>query len=140
MQSLVEIGLVVLEKNIFFNLSMCYCYFVMISPSKRTWPFFWTNPISRQQKMHCLNVVWNFPSGSKEEDLRLRQRRRQRQRRRTMQKFWSETLTGAIGSDALKRTVFLIESITNKQKYKYIAKNQKQKQKQKQNKVGTKHL
>ena len=43
--SLVEIGPVVLEKNIFKISSVwcIFCYFVIISPWKREWPFLWTN-------------------------------------------------------------------------------------------------
>ena len=41
--SLVEIGLVVLEKKIFKIFSIYFGYFFIISPWKRTGPFIWTN-------------------------------------------------------------------------------------------------
>ena len=51
MSSLVEIGPVVLEKKIFKMLLMYFCYFVMISPWKRVWPFIWTNLNSLYPRM-----------------------------------------------------------------------------------------
>ena len=84
-------------------LSMYFCYFIIISPSKRAGPFILT--------MHCTKFGWNWLSGSGEEDenvkivqrQRRRQRQQQRQRRWTTDKLWLEKLTWAIGSGELKR-------------------------------------
>ena len=43
MPSLVEIGLMVLEKKIFLIPSMYFRYFFIISPSERAGSFIWTN-------------------------------------------------------------------------------------------------
>ena len=61
MPSLVEIGPVVLK-----NLSMSFCYFVIISPGKRARPFNSTNLNSLYPRMLCANFGRNWPSGSGE--------------------------------------------------------------------------
>ena len=48
MPNLVEIGPLVLEKN---SASMYFCYFVIISASKRVWLFIWTYLNPRQTNM-----------------------------------------------------------------------------------------
>ena len=89
--SLVEIGQVVLEKNIF---KTCQCIFTILSLSlleKRAGPFIWINLNPLYPRMLCPKFVWNCPIGSWEEDenvLSLWQWRRQR----TTAKFWSEKL------------------------------------------------
>ena len=68
--------------------------------------------------MHCAKFCWNWPSGSGEEDENvesLRQRRQQRQRR-TTDKFWSEKLTWALGSDELKANVLHTFSTSTSEK------------------------
>ena len=45
---------------------MYFCYFVIISPWKRTGPFIWTNLNSLHQRMFCAKFGWNWPSGSGE--------------------------------------------------------------------------
>ena len=62
--SLVEICPAVLEK-ILKILSMCFCYFVIISPRKRAWPFIWTNLSPLHIRMLCAKLGWN---GFGEED------------------------------------------------------------------------
>ena len=66
--SLVEIGLVVLEKKTFLISSVYFRYFLIISPWKRTWSFIWTNLNLFQLKMHCAKFGWNRLSGSGKED------------------------------------------------------------------------
>ena len=66
-QSLVEIGPVVLEKNIFWILSMYFCYFIIISPWKKVLPFLRMNLNSLPPRMLCAKFGWNWPSGSGEE-------------------------------------------------------------------------
>ena len=72
MQSLVEIGSVVLEKKIFLSSSMYFSYFIIISPWIRG-PIFWTNLNSLHPRILCAKFGWNWPSGSGEEDLQFRQ-------------------------------------------------------------------
>ena len=103
MLSLVEIGLVVLEKKIFLNLSMYFCNFVIISPWKRAGSFIWTNLNSLYLRMLFAKFGWNWPTGSGEEvEMWQRQRRRQQRQQRTTYKFLSEKLTWAFGSGELK--------------------------------------
>ena len=66
--SLVEIGLLVLEKKIFWILSMYFHYFLIISPWKKAGPFIWTNLNPLHPRMLCAKFGWNWPSGSGEED------------------------------------------------------------------------
>ena len=47
---------------------MYFRYFVIISPWKRAWPFFWKNLNNLQKRMVCAKFGWNWPSGSGEED------------------------------------------------------------------------
>ena len=51
----------------FLILSMYFCYFVIISPWKRAWPFIWTNLNPLHPRMLCAKFGWNWPSGSGEE-------------------------------------------------------------------------
>ena len=67
-QSLVEIGPVVLGKKIFLILPMYFCYFIIISPYDRAWPFIWTKLNPLHQGMLCAKFGWNWPSGFGEED------------------------------------------------------------------------
>ena len=88
-------------------LSMYFGNFVIISPWKKAWPFIWTNLNPLHQRMLCAKIGLNLSSGSGEEDKNvksLRQQRRRRQQRRTMDKFWSEKLSWALGSGELKTT------------------------------------
>ena len=74
--SLIEIGPVVLNKiskfrlvfSLFHNylpiLSMDFCYFLIISPWKRAWPFIKIKLTSFYPKMICAKFGWNSPSGS----------------------------------------------------------------------------
>ena len=62
---LVEIGPVVLEK--IFKFQHCICYFVIISPWKRAWPFIWTNLNPNNPRMLCTKFSWNWPSCSGED-------------------------------------------------------------------------
>ena len=53
----------------FSNWSMYFRFFIIISPSKRVWPFIWTNlknPL--YPRMHCAKFGWNWPIGSEEDD------------------------------------------------------------------------
>ena len=106
MPSLVEIALVVREKNFFL-----ICYFSIFRnylPSekggnlhlkKKLNPFY--------PRMRCAKVGWNCPSGFEEENenvksLQQRQRLRQQQLRRlTMDKIWSEKLNWTFSSGEL---------------------------------------
>ena len=47
---------------------MYFHYFVIISPWKRAGPFIWTNLYPLHPRMLCAKFVWNWPSGSGEED------------------------------------------------------------------------
>ena len=66
--SLVEFGPVVPEKRIFLISSMCFRYFIIITCSKRTGPFIWTNLNPLRLRMHRTKFGWNWLSGSREED------------------------------------------------------------------------
>ena len=72
---------------------------------KRVVPFIWTNLNPLYPRMLCAKFGWNWNRGSGEEDENVKSLRRQQQqrRRRTTDKFWSEKLTWAFGSDELKR-------------------------------------
>ena len=67
-RKLIEIGSVALEKRNFLISWMYFCYFVIISPWKRTGPFIWINLNSHHPRMLCAKFGWNWPSGSGEED------------------------------------------------------------------------
>ena len=54
--------------NMFKILSMYFCYFVIISPCKRAWPFIWTNLNSLNWRVLWAEFGWNWPSGSGEVD------------------------------------------------------------------------
>ena len=96
---LVEIGPVVSEKKIFFNLSMYFCYFVSISSWKIAGPFICSNLNSLHQCMFCTMFGWNWPSGSGEdENVKSSCQQRRQWRQQTMDKFWSEKLTWAFSS------------------------------------------
>ena len=47
---------------------MYFCYFVIISPWKRGWPFLWTKLNPLNPRMLCAKYSWNWLSGSGEED------------------------------------------------------------------------
>ena len=51
--------------------SMDFCYFVIISPSKRAGLFIWRNLNPLHSRMHCVKFGWNWPSGSGEEDFKI---------------------------------------------------------------------
>ena len=42
---------------------MYFCYFVIIFPKKRAWPFIWTNLNLLHPRMLCAKFGWNWPSG-----------------------------------------------------------------------------
>ena len=103
---LVEIGPVVSEKKIFFNLSMYFCYFVSISSWKIAGPFICSNLNSLHQCMFCTMFGWNWPSGSGEdENVKSSCQQRRQWRQQTMDKFWSEKLTWAFGSGEIKTSL-----------------------------------
>ena len=91
----VKIGPVVLEKDFSIS-SMYYCYFIIISPCKRAWPFIWTNLNPTHPRMLYVKFDWNWPSGSGEEFLIFPQCIQ------TLDKRWSEKLTLAFSSGELK--------------------------------------
>ena len=55
--SFVEIGQVVLEKNIFKFCQCIFCYFIIISPSKKARPFIWVNLSSITQGCFVPSLV-----------------------------------------------------------------------------------
>ena len=63
----------------FWILSMCFPYFIIISPQKRVGSFIWIilNPL--YPRMLCAKFGWNWPSGSGEEDENVKSLQRQRQ-------------------------------------------------------------
>ena len=68
-----EIGPVVRKKNIFLILSMYFCYFIIISPWKRAWPFIWTTLNPLHPRMLYAKFGWNWPGGLWEEIFKFRQ-------------------------------------------------------------------
>ena len=98
-RSLVEIGPVVLEKKIFKNASMYFCYFIIISPWKMTQPLIWTNFGPLHPRMLCAKFGWNWSSVSWEEHEKVKSLR---QWRRTMDIFETDKLTWTFGSGELK--------------------------------------
>ena len=48
--------------------SMCFLYFIIISPWKRVGPFIWTNLNPLYPRMLCAKFGWNWPRGSRKED------------------------------------------------------------------------
>ena len=40
--------------------SMHFCYFIIIFPWKRVWPFIWTNLNPLYQRMLCAKFAWNW--------------------------------------------------------------------------------
>ena len=81
------------EKD-FKILSMYFCYFVIISPWKRAWPFIWTNLNPLNPGMLCTKFGWNWPSSSGEEDENVESLRREQQWQPWItDKFWSDKLT-----------------------------------------------
>ena len=68
MPSLVEIGPVVLEKNIFK--SIYFPSFVFISPGKKALSFIWKKNLNAfHPRMLCTKFSWNWPFGSGEEKM-----------------------------------------------------------------------
>ena len=65
---LVEIGPVVLEKNILKFRKVYFHYIVIISPWQRAGPFIWTNLNPLPPRMLCAKFWWNWLSGSREGD------------------------------------------------------------------------
>ena len=47
---------------------MYFCYFVIISPQKRAWPFNWRNLNPQHPKMLCAKFNYNWPCSSGRED------------------------------------------------------------------------
>ena len=41
-----------------------FCYFIIIPPGKRAWPFAWTNLNPLQPRKLCAKFGWNWPSAS----------------------------------------------------------------------------
>ena len=52
----------------FYSSSIYFCYSVVISPWKRAVPFIRINMNPHHRRMLCAKFVWNWPSGSEEED------------------------------------------------------------------------
>ena len=52
------------EEKDFLILSIYFCYFAIISPWKRTEPFFWTKLNPLHPRMLCAKFDWNWPSCS----------------------------------------------------------------------------
>ena len=48
-----------------------FCFFVIISPSKRAGPCIWRNWNPLHPRMHSAKFGWNWPSGSGEEDYKI---------------------------------------------------------------------
>ena len=83
--------------------TMYFRYFVIIFPWKSAGSFIWTNLNPLYPRMLCAKFVWNWPSASGEEDGNVKSLRQRQRRQRTTDKFWSEKLAWAFGSDKLKR-------------------------------------
>ena len=66
--SLVEIGLLGLEKRIFLILSMYVCYIIIFFPWKRAWPFIWINLNPLYPRMLCTKFGWNWPRWAKNKE------------------------------------------------------------------------
>ena len=65
-----------------FKISLMYfCYFVIISISKRTEPFIWRNFNLIHPRMICTKFSWNLLSGSGEEEENVQSLRQWRRRR-----------------------------------------------------------
>ena len=47
---------------------MHFCYFVIIIPWKRAWPFIWINLNPLHPRMLCVKFNWNWTSGSGKEE------------------------------------------------------------------------
>ena len=71
---------------------MHFCYFIIISPWKRVWPFIWTKLNPLYPRILCAKFGWNWSSSSAEEEENVKNLRRQQQPRRTTDKMWSEKL------------------------------------------------
>ena len=67
MPSLVEIGLVVLEKMI-FQICTVFSQFRNYHPLEKNWPLIWTNLNPLHPRSLCAKFGWNWPSGSGEDD------------------------------------------------------------------------
>ena len=50
---------------------MHFCYFIIISPWERAWPFIWINLNPLHPKMLSAKFGWNWPSGSGGEDFKI---------------------------------------------------------------------
>jgi hypothetical protein len=68
--SLVKIGQVVLEENIFKWPHSIFTFFVIISPLKRTWHFIWTNLNSLHPRIICTKFDWIWLAGSGKKDFK----------------------------------------------------------------------
>ena len=56
------------RKFLNFVIQCIFCYFVIISPWKRVWPFIWTDFNPYQPRMLWAKLGWNLPSGSREDE------------------------------------------------------------------------
>ena len=65
---------------------MYFSYFVIISTWKRAGPLIWTNMNPRHPRMLFAKFVWNWTSGSGEEDENVKSLRQRQQRRRQLTK------------------------------------------------------
>ena len=90
----------------FYISTMYFCFFIIISPWKRAWPFICINLNPLNPRMLFAKFGWNWPTGSGEEDENVKNLRQQQQGRQqqTTDKLWSEKLTWAFASGELKRT------------------------------------
>ena len=84
---------------------MYFHYFVIISPWKRVGSFIWTNLNPFYPRMLCAKFVWNWPSGSGEEDENVKSLRRQLQQRWQRQRLQLRWV---------KRTTMLLRTWQNK--------------------------
>ena len=75
------------EENYLIS-SMYFCYFLIISPWKKTGPFIWTNLNPLHQRMLCAKFDLNWPSGSGEDE----NVKSLRQQQQWTTDFWSEKL------------------------------------------------
>ena len=85
-------------------LSMCFRYFVIISPWKRAGPFIWTNFNPLHPKMLCAKF-WSSGSGEEDENVKSLQTDGHtdgQTDRQTTDDRWSEKLTWAFSSGELK--------------------------------------
>ena len=109
------------------DLKFRHCIFAISKISslwKNTWPIILTKLNPLYPRMHCAKHGWNWPSGSWEEDGKVKSLqtdgRTDGRKDRQTDNRWSGKLTWAFSSGEIIKNMFKIQTLTNEFHYVYI--------------------